>query len=82
MDDYALYQRLGEVIGELKGTNRRLDEIAGNISGQGERIQSLEESRATAKGHLNGMRWLVTVAFTIATTLGAERIAILLGLRV
>lgn len=74
MDDYTLYQRLGEVIGELKGTNRRLDEIANAMVSQEKRISSLEESRASAKGSITGMRWLVHTAFVIASALGAEKI--------
>jgi hypothetical protein len=74
MNDAALYQRLGEVIGELKGTNAHLGALADKIEGQEKRLKSLEETRATAKGSLAGMKWLAQTAFIVASALGAERI--------
>lgn len=82
MNDVLLYQRLGELVGELKGTNQRLSDIVSKMDNYEGRLKSLEESRALARGGYAGIKWLATLAFTLATLLGLERAARLFGLHV
>lgn len=79
MDDVSLYQKLGELTAEVRGVNRRIDEALTALNKQDERLGKLEEDRTYYAGTVKGMRWLVTTAFTIASALGAERIAALIG---
>lgn len=75
MNDAQVAHQLGSLASEVRGMKDRLNESLEAFKKQEVRIQSLEISRATAKGHLKGMTWLTTVAFSVASALGAERIA-------
>lgn len=75
MDNTQVYHQLGSLTAEVKGMRERIDDFIEVAKKQEVRLQSLEISRATVKGHLKGMTWATTVAFSVASLLGAERIA-------
>lgn len=86
MNDVALYQQLGELTAEVRAGNRRLDEMLVALNKHVEddekveaRVTELEQHNAYYKGALKGMRWFAATAFAVATALGAERLAALIG---
>ena len=50
-----LYQLAGEIRGETKGINSRLDKINGRLDDHGKKIDDLEDSTATMKGQQKGV---------------------------
>ena len=57
----SIMLKLGELLGEQKGTNQRLDAMNGTLENQGKRLRSLEQSRSRLKGAISVMVLGVTV---------------------
>lgn len=79
MDSPEVANQLGRLTAEVQGMKDRVSDFIDVSKKQEARIQSLELSRASAKGTIAGFRWLTAVTFTLATALGADRIVRLLS---
>lgn len=87
MNNELIYRQLGELTGETRQLNARVAEVIDELRRHTEddrkahaRIDQLESDRDRITGTLKAIKWIGGVVVTVATFIGAEKLAVLLGM--